>query len=214
MVKINPDRQKKLTNLTEVLWKQIVNVNCYFDLICLLPKLKKDYPDVTKLSPAFYSISYQSYVESCFSIVTKLYDKNGRSTFLTLLEYCEKFPELIVGIQNENGKKQITIEHFKSIVNESKSIYESYEKPLKNLKFLRDKLISHSDLASPESIEQFIRENPIYLTEIKELIDFATEFTRMIITYLTTVVRNPHAKNINDVEFTFRRVQNFKDNKN
>lgn len=214
MVKINPEQQKKLTNLTEVLWKQIVNVNCYFDLICLMPKLKENYPDVIKLSPAFYAISYQSYVESCFSIITKLYDKNGRSTFLTLLEYCEKFPELIVGIQNENGKKQITIEHFKSIVNESKLIHKSYEKQLKNLKLLRDKLISHSDLTSLESIEQFTRENPIYLSDIKELIGFATEFTRMIITYLTTVIRSPHAKNINDIEYTFKHIQNFKENQN
>ncbi|WP_430597862.1 hypothetical protein [Enterococcus sp. AZ177] len=207
-MKINIQQEERIINLTNFLWEQIIVVNCNLDIILLLSKMKKNYPEAMALSPAFYSLTYKSSIESCLSIITRLYDKNGKSTIISLLEWCEKNPEAIVAIQNKVGNKQITLNHFKSVMVEGRKEFNSMLPKLLNLTKLRDKVISHNDSKSLDSLDKVINENPIYFLDIKYLIDFASEFTKCIITYLTTVVRNQHAKNISDLEITLKKVDN------
>lgn len=193
--------------MTEFLWSEIVKANSYFDLINLISYYKKDYSKEMSLSVAFYNITYMGLIDACFSIVSRLYDKNGKNTIGNLLDYCKRNPILIVSIQNEIGNKEISVDYFESTLNKIEDEYEKLEGKVDNLKSVRDKVISHNDFISNSNKEKYIEENPIYYNDMKELIDFSSVFVQLIIAYITTINRDVHAKNITDLENTLLVIQ-------
>lgn len=207
-MKYNVQQKTRLENLTNFLWEQIIIVNSSYDICILLSKSKSKYPKAMTLSPAFYSINFKSCIDSCLSTLTRLYDKNGNSTIITLLTLCEDNPDLIVAIQNEVGRKKATLDHFKLLLIKIRQEYDKLLPLIKKLTKIRDKIVSHNDSKSIESLERILDQNKMTFSNIKLLIDFATEFTQCIIAYLTTIVKQQHAKNINDLEVSLKLLEN------
>lgn len=205
--KINEEQRKKIENMTELLWIEVVKANSYFDLINLISNYKKDYSKEMNLSLAFYNVTYMGLIDACFSIVSRLYDKNGKNTIGNLLDYCKKNPILIVSIQNEIWKKEISVDYFESTLNKIEDDYETIKDKVDNLKSVRDKVISHNDFNSGANRVKYIEENPISYEDMKELIGFSSVFVQLIIAYITTVNRDVHANNITDLKNTLLVIQ-------
>lgn len=192
------------------MWGEVVKADSYFDLINLISNYKKDYSKEMDLSVAFYNVAYMGLIDACFSIVSRLYDKNGKNTIGNLLDYCKRNPTLVVSIQNEIRNKEIAVDYFESTLNKIEDEYKTIKDKVDNLKSVRDKVISHNDFKSSINRKKYIEENPISYKDMKELIDFSSIFVQLIIAYITTVNRDVHANNITDLKNTLLVIQRSK----
>ncbi len=73
---------------------------------------------------------------------------------------------------------------------------------LENIRVQRNKIYAHNDSAQISGVDELIKKKPVYYADLKELIDYALDVTRLIIACLTGVCRAERYYNINDWEAT------------
>lgn len=75
-------------------------------------------------------------------------------------------------------------------------------KKQENIRVQRNKIFAHNDTVKLLGIDDFVKRNPVYYTDIQELIVFALDVTKLIIACLTDVYKADSYRNIDDWEGT------------
>lgn len=75
---------------------------------------------------------------------------------------------------------------------------------LENIRVQRNKIYAHNDPAQVFDYDEIIERNPVYYSDLKELIDFGLDVTKLIIACLTDICRADSYHNINDWEATLK----------
>lgn len=75
-------------------------------------------------------------------------------------------------------------------------------KKMENIRVQRNKIYAHNDTVKLSGSENILKKNPVYYADLRELIDFALDATKLIIACLTDVCRADSYNNINDWENT------------
>lgn len=94
---MNDETEKKfLIKISEELYEDAFSANSYYLILTQFEKLNEKYNEEINLSPAFYSVTYNSLVTSCFIKLAKLYESSDDVISIgTLLAHCKKNPNLI-----------------------------------------------------------------------------------------------------------------------
>lgn len=85
--------------------------------------------------------------------------------------------------------------------------FHSLSKKQENLRVQRNKIYAHNDMVELSGIDDLLKKNPVYYTDIQELIVFALDVTKLIIACLTDVCKADSYRNIDDWENTLRLAE-------
>lgn len=107
--------------------------------------------------------------------LAKLFDNNKQSLSIpkviddSISLFTEKYYEA------ERGGSHHSFTELNQILTDQKKHIDDLSTPIKNLKVLRDKDLAHFDksIGDFDKLEGISKNNPVYLSEAKELIDFA-----------------------------------------
>ena len=236
----------KLIKLTEELHQEAFDANAYFFIMQQYKNARSEYSQEMQLSPAFYSVVYQSLQKACFIEIAKLYDKTKESESIgSLIKLCQGnlayFPECREEIEyEEEGRKvafQIPYQHhlkpmeehfFQEEVQRQREILRMFDitssdtipiqvdltfqellelyykrfcglsKKQENIRIQRNKIYAHNDRDRIFNEDNIIKNNPVYYSDIQELIDFAFDVTEMVLGILTGVCNARKYSNIDD----------------
>lgn len=207
MENINPQQEKKLINMIDFLWKSTMDLNAYFQLIKQFNKIESEYNTEINMSKAFYSYTYNAWILATFSELTRIYDSNGTTSLIKLMNYCEENTILITQIHNRSGKKIRDEAHISKMLKGYREEYEKASSLIKSLKVQRDKIYSHNDSKKIEDLHKVIKSNPLQMKDIERLINMVTVYLQYLYSLMTTVIKTPVVKNIDDLEETLKAVR-------
>lgn len=206
MDKINKDQEIKLNNMLEFLWRSVMDVNSYFQLIKQFHENENKYTDEMNISKAFYCYTYNALVLATISELSRIYDKNGNTSLISLMNYCEKNVKLITQIHTRSGKKIRDEAHIDGMLKKYRAEYENTSKFIGNLKKQRDKIYSHNDSKKIEDISRILKKNPLNIEEIEGLIYMVTIYLQYLFSLTTGIIKTPVVKHIDDWEQTLKSV--------
>lgn len=232
---MNLEQKKKIMKMIEFLWRSTFDANGYFQIIKQFEDNRIKYSDEMGISSAFYLHTYNALVIATFSEVSRLYDKGGNTNLKILINYCEKHILLIQKIWDENNineekkfyhtfkedekeffNKELDANLFPteciklSLETKFKLFRWKYNKlnqVVENLKSQRDKIYSHNDAKTIESMDLYIEKYPISIENMELLIVFSLEYLQFLIAIITNRNRPSQAINIDDWESTLMLVR-------
>ena len=164
MEKINKDQENKIMKDIEFLWTCTTEMNAYFTILRQLQKNTHIFQEQMNLSKAFYHYTYNALIVATFTEVSKIYDRNSKTNYFTVIEYCQKHIDLLLQIRKEKEKSDN--------IEENRKVERKYleEPAFKNLKTQRDKIYAHNDSRSRDGVETIIENNPISLRGPERLV--------------------------------------------
>lgn len=232
---MNIEQKKKIMKMIDFLWRSTFDANGYFQVIKQFEDNRIKYSDEMEVSSAFYLYTYNALVIATFSEVSRLFDKGGNTNLEILMKYCEKHTLLIQQIWDENNfdeeknlyhtfkddEKEFFIKELGAKLFPTESIklsletkfklfrwkYNKLNQVVENLKSQRDKIYSHNDAKSIESMDKYIKRYPISIENMELLIVFSLEYLQFLIAIITNTNKPSHAINIDDWEGTLMLVQ-------
>lgn len=230
------------------LYQEAFDSNCYYLMLEQYKKADEKYPGVLGHFPAFYNLTYNALMVSCFMGIAKLYDNStGALSIGYLLKACDDnqsiFPEYRkieeIEIDGEKYKFEIPYHHtlkpeeeifFKEDVELQRRIYSlftdedvsckpvqkefkfgellnlykkrfcSLSKKQKNSRVQRNKIYAHCD-GEIQTDEEILKNNPLTFQDMKEMITFALDVTRMVLGILTDIYEPDKYSNMDDFEW-------------
>ncbi|XKR52089.1 transposase (plasmid) [Enterococcus faecalis] len=214
MEKINKDQENKIMKDIEFLWTCTTEMNAYFTILRQPQKNTHIFQEQMNLSKAFYHYTYNALIVATFTEVSKIYDRNSKTNYFTVIEYCQKHIDLLLQIRKEKEKsdnieenRKVDRKYLEDIFSKLKSDITKLEPAFKNLKTQRDKIYAHNDSRSRDGVETIIENNPISLKDMEELLSCATISLQFIYALITLIKRNPLPNNIGDLDATLIKLQ-------
>lgn len=148
--------------------------------------------------------------------LAKLFDNNKQSLSIpkiiddVISLFTEKYYEEVRGISDP------TFSELCIILANQKNHLDDLSTPIKNLKVVRDKDLAHFDksIGNLDKLEGISKNNQVYLTEAKELVDFAVEGLSQVKAVMFNISPTIHERSyISEVTEIARAIEAYKDNK-
>lgn len=207
MEKINNQVQDKIMRHLEFLWSSVNEMNSYFYIIEQFLENRNKYNSEMNVSPGFYHYTYNALIIANMSEVSRMYDSNSEINLLNFIENCERNVDTLFAIHEQSGSGVHDKEYIESYIKKESEKLTNLNGILENLKRQRDKIYAHNGTSSSEKKAKIIRESPILLKDMSELITFAKKFINDMNILLTNREKGGSPANIGDWNNTLEKLK-------
>jgi hypothetical protein len=159
---------QKLKNKILAYEKLILAGNAYNKCYFHMCYGDKEWEDVYKISPGFFSLARQSFQYQYFLILAKIYESSGRSD--------DNLVKLLNFVQSNNGQITMTKkEELNQLISDLNNKLSRFEDTIMKVMTFRDKVIAHNDKAFFDLEKRKNFAVDISYDDICSLFDFAGE---------------------------------------
>jgi hypothetical protein len=214
------NQTRDLLELAENVYAMAFNANCYSHIRTLLLQHWQKHEEVLRVSGAFIHFTVNALTTSIVIEVCKIFDSHKDAKAMKLFDkktiiLKDSLPALRSGHFDDSLQDIANTIERDWLINKLKRDYEvrianelirlSNQFPLlnpviKNVKEQRNKLYAHNAFVDEREEADYISDNPIILADINMLIDFALDYSTVVIAAITGLNRSKKPANINDLD--------------